>query len=159
MKTYLGLALALCGLLLVPAQASALLELDMGFEPTEACPGDAVQFFFALENVGNQDEDVTLSVTVTFAGMVIGPLGGAFHLAAGEEIAREVRFVVPIGTPPGTLVLDATAADSAGEVHAQAQVEILDCGDIPGPPGTAEGQTKKLPRTVAKELRGIGLKK
>ncbi|MCK4414713.1 MAG: hypothetical protein KAY32_14360 [Candidatus Eisenbacteria sp.] len=158
MKTYAGLALALCGLLLVPAQASALLELEMGFEPTEACPGDAVQFFFSLENVGDQDEEVTFSVTLTFADMVFGPFEGTFHLAAGEEIAREVRFVVPMGTPPGTLVLEATAADSAGAVHAQAQVEILDCGDVPGPFGKAEGHTKKLPRTVAKALRGIGLK-
>ncbi len=147
-----GLALAVLALLL-PARASALLELDMGFDPAQVCPGDQVQFFFALENVGTTAETVIFTVNVQFGQFTVGPFTAQFPLAAGEQIAREFTFMVPPPAPPGILTMTATAEDSGGIVEAVAELEILDCES-----GGSARNGRQLLNTVAKELRAIGLR-
>jgi hypothetical protein len=140
---------------LMPGQAQSALELDMGFDPAQACPGEQVNFFFSLENVGDAEEMVTLSVTVSFGDLVIGPVEGQFPLAAGEEIAWEFGIMLPPPTPPGTLVIEATATDSDGSVEAIAELEIVDC-KTSGAKKSDDG--KKLLKEIRKSLREQGLK-
>ena len=152
-STYVALALGVLGLLCLPSTASALLELDMGFEPAEVCPGENVQFFFMLENVGGDDEMVEFAVTLTFHEFTIGPIMGQFRLAAGEQVSHEFDFMVPPPTPPGLLTITATATDSGGTVEATAELEILECERA----GRGlNGQ--QLLQTLKRELRGIGLR-
>ena len=137
--------LAAAALVLMPVKASAVLELDMGFDPAEACPGEQVQFFFLLENVGGEEESVTLSVEFSFDEMTWGPFEGTFDLAAGEAISKELPFNVPPPMPAGMLTITTTATDSAGPVTAVAELEILDCGG-PGKamsPNAMIGQLRK----------------
>ena len=144
--------------LLIPGSASAALDLDMGFEPTAACPGETAQFFFLLENVGGEDQVVTFSVTLTFGDMVFGPFEGDFPLAAGEDISTELAFRIPMGVPPGLLTIDASATDADGTVEAQAQFEVLDCEGKAGGDKAHPNAEKKMLQGIAKELRRIGLK-
>ena len=128
MMKRIAMTLVSAALLLMPVEASALLELDMGFDPAEVCPGEQVQFFFLLENVGGEAETVTMSVEFSFEEMTWGPFEGTFDLAAGEVISKEFQFMVPPPMPAGMLMITATATDSAGSVEAVAELEILDCG-------------------------------
>ena len=146
-----GLVLALVALL-VPARASALLELDLGFDPAEVCPGDEVQFFFALENVGDQEEMVELCVTLSWEGHEFGPFCGDFPLAAGEGVTHEFVFMVPPPVPPGTLTIHVTATDSDGTVEDVADLTILECRKA-----TGNGSIKPLIQTMRKNLGEIGI--
>ncbi|MBD3237393.1 MAG: hypothetical protein GF330_11855 [Candidatus Eisenbacteria bacterium] len=121
-----GLALAVAALL-VPTQASAMLEVDIGFEPDEVCPGDEVRFFFALENVGEQEEMVELCMTLSWEGNEFGPICAEFPLAAGEGFMEEFEMMVPPPVPPGTLTVLVTATDSDGTVEDTAELTILEC--------------------------------
>ncbi|MBD3163001.1 MAG: hypothetical protein GF346_11330 [Candidatus Eisenbacteria bacterium] len=154
MKRAYGI-LAAAALILLPVQASALVELDLGFEPAEVCPGDDAQFFFSLENVGDQEEMVALSVTVSFGDYVIGPLEGQVPLAAGEEVAREFGMRVPPPAPPGVLRIDVSATDSDGIVEAAAELEILECL---GPGVAPEKGAKNLLNQIQKSFRDLGVR-
>jgi hypothetical protein len=146
----IGLALAVTALL-VPTQASAMLELDVGFEPTEVCPGDSFQFFFALENVGEQEEMVEVCMTLSWEGHEFGPICAEFPLAAGEGFMREFEMMVPPPVPPGTLTIYVTATDSEGTVEDTAELTILECR------GAAMAMSAKpLIRAFQKELRQQG---
>jgi hypothetical protein len=121
------LLLGLAGLLLVPAGALAAVDLDIAFDPTEACPGEDVQFFFALENVGGEDTIVELAVTFAWDGEEYGPFVGQVHLPAGGEISKEIAFRIPPPVPPGTLTVTVEASDVDGTVTDTAELTILDC--------------------------------
>jgi hypothetical protein len=152
-KLTLGTAiLAALALALLPMKASALLELDIGFDPTEACPGDQVHFFFSLENVGGQSEIVEVSVEIHFDDAVFGPFGGDFEMPAGEEISHELVFMIPPPAPPGTLTIYVTATDSDGMVMDDASLTILDCG------GGDKSNPRPVVNKVKKELGKIGIK-
>jgi hypothetical protein len=120
------------GLVLFPVQAAAMLQLDIGFDPSEACPGDEVHFFFSLENVGDEAETVELSVTLTFQDEEFGPFTGEFELAAGEGISKELAFTIPPMAPAGTLTVTVQATDSDGMVEDSASLEVLECNGIGG---------------------------
>jgi hypothetical protein len=144
--------LAALALVLMPMKASALLELDLGFDPTEACPGDEVHFFFSLENVGDESEMVNFAITITWNDEVFGPFEGDFEMPAGEEFAREFMFLVPSMIPPGTLTLTVTATDSDGMVEDEAVLEILDCG------GNDKQNPKPLVNVLRKHFRQYDIK-
>ena len=154
LATNAGVILAVFALALAPGRAMAAVDLDLAFDPAEACPGDQVQFFFSIENVGDEAEMVSLSVTLSWGDTVIGPFTSQLPLAAGEEAAREVVFMVPPPTPPGTLVVDASATDSDGTVEATASLDIVECLAAAAP----EKDAKRLLNEIARELRQIGLK-
>ncbi len=126
--TTAGLAVALFALILVPATSFADVALNIAFDPAQACPGDDVSFFFSLENVGADAEQVELSVMIDFNGTSFGPVVGTLELAAGEVVSDEVALVVPPLTAPGALTIDATATDSGGSVNDTASLTINDCG-------------------------------
>ena len=131
-----ALAVAVLGLALLPMKASAALELDIGFDPAEVCPGETAQFFFSLENVGDTEELVEISVMLTFEDEEFGPFTGELPLAAGELISKELAFPVPPPAPPGTLTVSVTATDSDGEVSDEASITVLECmgpGRSPSP--------------------------
>lgn len=148
----LALTLALMALL-VPTKASAMLELDLGFEPTEVCPGDEVRFFFALENVGDQEEMVELCVTLMWEEFEFGPFCGEFPLAAGEGFADELFLAVPPIVPPGTLTVYVTATDSDGTVEDTAELTILQCRSA-----AAGLSVKPLINAFRRELREHGIR-
>lgn len=153
MRRWIKAAVAAAAIgLLLPLPAMAALELDLGFEPAEVCPGEWVQFFFALANVGDEAEMVDLAIMLSFGGQEFGPFGGTLALAAGEEITRELRFRIPPPAPAGTLTVSATATDSDGTVEDSATLEILDCM---GPGGGTSPQG--LIESFRRALRGIGI--
>ncbi|MFH1866166.1 MAG: hypothetical protein ABIK85_09810, partial [Candidatus Eisenbacteria bacterium] len=120
---------ALVATLLMPATALALVEVDIAFDPTEVCPGDEASFFFALENVGAEETEVTLAFTFEFMGHVMGPFECyPFPLAAGEAITHEAMLMIPPMAPAGTIVITVDATDDDGTVTDTASLTILDCG-------------------------------
>jgi hypothetical protein len=142
-----GLALAL---LVLPNPSHALVELDVAFEPSAVCPGEEVQFFFSLENVGDEAELVQLSVTITFGEFQIGPFMGQVELAAGETAAKEIPFLVPPYTPAGTLVMTVTATDSDGTVEDTAELTINECGGGYRLPHGILGRAAKAAREITR---------
>jgi len=154
MKGFVAVAIFVAALgLLSPGNASATLSLDLGFDPTEICPGNPVQFFFDLENVGDQAETVTLSVTFSYEGYEFGPFEGQFPMAAGEEFAKEINLYVPPMAPPGTLHIAVTATDSGGSVDDSADLVILQCGPAFGGNGA-----KLLIQNTRKAVQELGVK-
>jgi hypothetical protein len=124
-----ALPVVLAAMLLVPAAALALVEVEIAFDPIEVCPGDQASFFFALENVGAEETMVTLSFSFEYAGEVIGPFQtGTFPLAAGEEITREAMLMIPSIAQPGTITIYVEATDDDGTASDDASLTILDCG-------------------------------
>ena len=102
-------ALILC----VAVPAFAQVDVELGFEPSEAAPGDEVAFFASLANHGDAAVDADLALTVTFGTFEFGPIAGQVSLAAGEELSSELSFVVPPLPATGTLTITvvATAGD------------------------------------------------
>ena len=130
--TFATAVLAVLGLALLPTKAFALLELDIGFDPTEVCPGERVMFSANLTNVGDEDEHVIVTATAEFEGEEIGTFEGEFELAAGEGISEEIALMIPPASPPGTLVVTITATDSDGTVEDSAELTVLECDGIMG---------------------------
>ncbi len=155
MKLFMSIAVA--ALLLVPASALATLELDLAFDPAEACPGDDVQFFFALENVGGEDEMVEFGVTFVIAEYEFGPFTMEFPLAAGEEIVKEATLFIPPPVPPVTMTVSVTATDSAGTVEDEASLTVLDCGDRQSGKHRVEKSTHSLAKSFVETLNKLGL--
>jgi hypothetical protein len=144
---------------MVPATALAALDLDIAFDPEEACPGDEVYFFFALENVGGEEEMVELAVSFEIDGQVFGPFTVEFPLAAGEEISHEGYFFIPPPVPPVSLVVTAEATDSDGTVTDTASLTILDCSGERGPkPAKVNKGVKELAKTFKKTLKEMELR-
>ncbi|MBD3335240.1 MAG: hypothetical protein GF355_06960 [Candidatus Eisenbacteria bacterium] len=148
-----GIGMLAVAALLVPGSAMAMLELDLGFDPTEVCPGDDVQFFFSLENIGDEAEMVEMTVMVTFDDFEIGPITGTFELAAGEEVTKEIGLMVPPPTPPGTLTIYASATDSDGTVEDTAELTINDCRGA-----NQSANPRALLNDFRKALGSIGLR-
>ena len=140
---------AALGLVLFPLQAAAMLQLDIGFDPSQACPGDEVQFFFYLENVGDEAETVELSVTLTFQDEEFGPFTGEFELPAGEEVSKELAFTIPPMAPAGTLTVTVTATDSDGTVEDSASLEVLECNGVGGQT-SARGLVNRFRRILSR---------
>lgn len=122
--------LALLAMVCIPAVATALPVVDLGFDPSEVCPGNPVQFFFSLENQGDAASDVTLSVTFHINGQDFGPFEGVVPMAAGQVISQEIPLFVPPNVPAGTLGVTVVARDLTGESTDTGTLTILDCGGL-----------------------------
>ena len=145
-----ALPVVLAAMLLVPAAALALVEVDIAFDPAEVCPGDEASFFFALENVGAEETEVTVSFTFEFMGESFGPFeSDPFPLAAGEEITREAMLMVPPMAEPGTIAITVEATDVDGTASDAASLTILDCG---GERGAKDPVVAKSSKSVEKRV-------
>ncbi len=157
MRLFLAMLAVLA--IMIPATAFAALDLDIAFDPEEACPGDEVYFFFALENVGGEEEMVEFAVTFEIDGDTFGPFTGEFPLAAGEEISREGYLFIPPFVPPVSLVVIVEATDSDGTVTDTASLTILDCGGEGGPQiAKVNKGAKALAKSFKKTLKAMELR-
>ena len=151
-----ALPVVLAAMLLVPATALALVEVDIAFDPVEVCPGDEVSFFFALENVGAEETMVTLAFSFEYAGEVIGPFETPpFPLAAGEEIAREAALFIPPIAEPGTITIYVEATDDDGTASDDASLTILDCGGERGKHPKLSTSKNNLAKDIRKMLKKL----
>ncbi len=141
-------ALALIALVCIPAVASAVPAVQLGFDPSEVCPGNQVQFFFSLENQGDAASDVNLSVTFNINGYEFGPLTGVVHMAAGQVISQEIPLYVPQFVPPGTLTVTVTASDASGQSTASGTLTVLDCGGLKVATPSVSGLAANFKKTL-----------
>jgi len=151
-----ALPVVLAAMLLVPAAALALVEVEIAFDPVEVCPGDEASFFFALENVGAEETEVTLAFTFDFMGEVIGPFESPpFPLAAGETITREAMLMIPPMAPASTIIVTVEATDDDGTSSDMASLTILDCGGERGNDPKLAKSEKNVVKSVSKMLKKI----
>lgn len=145
---------ALLAIICVPALASAVPVVDLGFDPSEVCPGNQVQFFFSLENQGDAASDITVSVTFHINGYDFGPLEGVVPMAAGQLISQEIPFFVPPNVPPGSLGVTVVASDETGQSTDSGTLTILDCGG----PSAGTPSVNGLSNNFKKALSQIGVR-
>ncbi len=150
MKRMLAIAAVIA--CLSPAIALALPVVDVGFDPTEVCPGNQVQFFFSLENQGDVQSDVTLSVSFDINGYQFGPFEGVIPMAAGQVISHEIPFYVPQFVPAGYLTVSVTATDATGSTSDSGTLTVLECG-----PKAAMPSITGLAKNFQMALRQIGV--
>jgi hypothetical protein len=149
------LSVLLAAMLLVPATALALVDVGIGFDPTEVCPGEEVYFFFALENVGAEETMVALTFSFDLNGQVFGPFTTPeFPMAAGEEFSREAMLMIPMGCPPGYLGIQVEATDDDGTATSEASLTILDCAERGEKLNDAKAE-KELAKDVKKMLKRL----
>jgi hypothetical protein len=147
-----ALPVVLAAMLLVPATALALVDVGIGFDPAEVCPGEEVYFFFSLENIGAEETEVTLSFSFELNGDMFGPFTTpAFPLAAGEEISREAMLMIPMGLPPSSLAIYVEATDADGTASDDAALTILDCTERGAK--LKEAKSDKAEKELAKDVR------
>ncbi|MEN8008222.1 MAG: hypothetical protein ABFS42_14470 [Candidatus Krumholzibacteriota bacterium] len=89
--------------------AMAACDVELGFSPDVAAPGDMVTMFVSIANLGDTDEIADIEIMITFMGYEVGPLMGQLPLAAGEELSQECTFMVPPLPMGGTLSISVTA--------------------------------------------------
>lgn len=138
MRTYVLTAIAL---ILGTGLAVACPEVQVAFDPTQAAPGDQVNFFARLANNGTAPVTATIEMNITFGGHTFGPFTRDLELGAGFEQAIEFAFLVPPMAPPGTLTIDvAASAEGCPTSTAAASLEIVAPRAGGENPGTAFGQ-------------------
>lgn len=150
-----ALPVVLAAMLLVPATALALVDVGIGFDPAEVCPGEEVYFFFALENIGAEETMVTLTFSFELNGEMFGPFTTPeFPMAAGEEFSREAMLMIPMGCPPGSLGIYVEATDADGTAMDDASLTILDCAERGEKLNDAKAE-KELAKDVRKMLKKL----
>ncbi len=105
--------LSLCACAIGASAAMAQVDVNLAFDPTTAQPGDQVSFFASVANLGSEQVLADLALTVQVGAFKLGPIGGKLPLAAGQELSREISFVVPPLPMGGDLTITVTA--TAGE--------------------------------------------
>ena len=131
--------------------AFALPDVGIGFDPSQASPGDQVHFFFSLDNIGTETRQITVQTTLQFGDFTLGPFTRRVTLGAGQGHAIEFDFVIPQHAPAGTLTITSTASDVDGSDTAQASLEII------APRGTPAAE-KGMLDVFSKELAYHGMK-
>ncbi len=131
--------------------ALALPDVEIGFDPSQASPGDQVHFFFSIENIGTEARLITLQTTLQFNDHTLGPFTRRIFLGAGQDHSIEFDFVIPQQAPAGTLTITTVASDEDGSDTATASLEII------APRGTPSAE-KGMLDIFGKELTYHGLK-
>ena len=120
------LAMILALLALSASAAVADLALEMAFAPDVASPGDEVAFFASIANLGDEAVVAELEFMAYFNDIEFGPITGNLPLAAGEELSKEIAFIVPQVPEEGDLLIIVTADDGMGGiVTAEAALSIV----------------------------------
>jgi len=141
--------LASLALVAFAGAATAQVDVELAFDPTEAAPGDEVAFFASIANLGDEAADADVEIMVTYGEYEFGPLSGTLPLAAGEEISKEIVFLVPFVPEGGDLVITATATIGEYSDTATAILTIVLDGE-----GYWDGGMDALPQTILDEITG-----
>lgn len=104
--------------------ASAMCDVELAFSPDVAGPGDEVAFFASIANLGDEDAVATIDMTLTFMEYEFGPFSCDLPLAAGEELSRELAFIVPPLPMEGTFTITVTATCNGESDTATASLTI-----------------------------------
>ena len=105
--------------------ASAMCDVELAFSPDTAAPGDEVLFFASIANLGDEDAVATIDLTLTFMDYEFGPFTCDLPLAAGEELSRELAFIVPMVPMGGTFSITVTATCNGESDTATASLTIV----------------------------------
>lgn len=150
-----ALPVVLAAMLLVPTTALALVDVGVGFDPAEVCPGEEVYFFFALENTGAEETEVALTFSFDLNGEVFGPFTThPFSMAVGEEFSREAMLMIPMGCPSGYIGIHVEATDVDGTATSDASLTILDCSERGQKLNDAKAE-KELAKDIKKMLKKL----
>lgn len=134
---------------LCASAAVAQIDVDLAFDPTEAAPGDEVGIFMAIANLGDEAVVAEIELYATYNEYEFGPLTGNLPLAAGEEMSKEMVFIVPFVPESGDLVISVTA--TAGEYSDTAEAVLTIIVEEGG------GESfENLPHFLLDELVGDG---
>jgi hypothetical protein len=89
--------------------ALAAVDVEMAFAPDTVAPGDEVQMFSSIANMGDAETVAALEISISFMGYEVGPLMGEMPLAAGEELSQEFAFIAPPLPMSGTMEITISA--------------------------------------------------
>lgn len=127
----------------------AQVDVELAFSPDTAGPGTAVTLLASIANLGAEPVEADLAVTISVGPFTIGPIRGRMALAAGQELSREVRFVVPRLPLGGTITLTVTATAGGSSDTATASLTIV--------PGAAAAADETALRSLGRDvLLGLG---
>jgi hypothetical protein len=117
-----------------PGVAGSCVDVDLGFDPASASPGDRVTLSASVENTGDEDGLVDLDLTVEFNDFSVGPILSKIPVAAGETLSAELPIVVPMAAPGGTLTLalEASAGDCTDAAMASLEIVPMTTSSRPG---------------------------
>ncbi len=132
--------------------AMAAVDMELAFSPDTAAPGDAVTLFTSIANMGDADEVVPFTVTITYGEFIIGPVEGSMALAAGQELTNEYTFLVPALPYGGDLVIEVSATTADGvTTTASATLTIVVEGTLDSNP---TGDLTRIATDMAKSFGG-----
>ena len=126
------LSLAFLAIVIFTAgSALAAVDVELAFAPDTVAPGDEVQMFSSIANMGDAETVADLEVTISFMGYEVGPLAGELPLAAGEELSQEFAFMVPPLPMDGTMMITISAtADGVTNTATATLTIVADAGTV-----------------------------